>query len=360
MPLDVYKDWLGIPEGPRPPGHYELLRVVQFEDDEEKIRAHYRKLNAHVRKYASGQYSVQSQDLLNELAKAMLCLTDPIRKREYDESQGRVFEETQDAFGRRPFEDLLVEGKHISREQAKQLESFAEARGLSLRDAAVQMKLVDATTAAQVLAHHLRLPYLELADVIPDDSVLDRVPRNIVKRHSVLPLFVDDDQVLVACADEPGQELEDIFRLRLGMPMRAVIAAPLSINQGIAKYYAAGMRDETVAEAAMAEAARTKQEKKDKKKGRATDAQAVKPAKEKVAAVREPRRRFSQLDEGEQLQRKQLGYIFMCWGSLAGVAIDYFLLRPFLTRMPFPLDSYFLTFISIPLSIWWVLKVYWK
>ena len=47
MALDVYKDWLGIPDGPRPPGHYELLRVVQFEDDAEKIRSHYRKLNAH-------------------------------------------------------------------------------------------------------------------------------------------------------------------------------------------------------------------------------------------------------------------------------------------------------------------------
>ena len=32
MALDVYKDWLGIPEGPRPPDHYQLLRLVQFED----------------------------------------------------------------------------------------------------------------------------------------------------------------------------------------------------------------------------------------------------------------------------------------------------------------------------------------
>ena len=36
--LDVYKSWLGIPDGPRPPGHYELLRLVEFEDDPEKIR----------------------------------------------------------------------------------------------------------------------------------------------------------------------------------------------------------------------------------------------------------------------------------------------------------------------------------
>src|ERR1700704_4771441 len=138
--LDVYKDWLGIKEGPRPPGHYDLLRLVSFEDDLDKVRANYKKLNAHVRKYASGQYSVRSQELLNELAKAMLCLTDPERKREYDESLGRVFEE--EAGGARPtLGKVLVSRGVISRDQLKEAENFAEARGLSMRDAVVQMKL---------------------------------------------------------------------------------------------------------------------------------------------------------------------------------------------------------------------------
>ncbi len=88
MSIDVYKEWLGIPDGPRPPDHYELLRCVRFEDDAEKIRSFQRKLSAHVRKYATGKYMQESQDLLNELAKAMLCLTDPVRKRDYDESLG--------------------------------------------------------------------------------------------------------------------------------------------------------------------------------------------------------------------------------------------------------------------------------
>ena len=57
--LDVYKEWLGIPEGPRPPDYYSLLRLIQFEDDVNKIRANYKKLNGHVRKYAAGQHSVR-------------------------------------------------------------------------------------------------------------------------------------------------------------------------------------------------------------------------------------------------------------------------------------------------------------
>ncbi len=242
--MDVYKTWLGIPEGPRPPDHYELLRCRRFEDDTEKIRTNYKKLNAHVRKYATGQYSVQSQELLNELAKAMLCLTDPERKRDYDESLGREFEPERDAFGRMPLLDVLVENGNISRDQKGEVEHFAERRGLSERDAVVQMKLVDAETAARALARQLGFSFVDLADMVPEDDALDRVPRSLVKKHSLIPLFIDDDRVLIACVDELDHEIEDELRLRFGVPVRPVIATPRAINQAIAQYYAPGMRDE--------------------------------------------------------------------------------------------------------------------
>src|SRR5574340_1494963 len=87
--IDVYREWLGIAETARPLNYYQVLRLKNFEDDASKVRAHYRKMNAHVRKFGTGDYAKQSQDLLNELAKAMLCLTDAERKREYDASLGR-------------------------------------------------------------------------------------------------------------------------------------------------------------------------------------------------------------------------------------------------------------------------------
>jgi hypothetical protein len=242
--MDFYKEWLGIPEGPRPPDHYELLRVRRFEDDTDKIRAHYKKLNGHVRKYATGQYSIQSQELLNELAKAMLCLTDPERKRDYDESLGREFEAERDAFGRMPLLDVLVAKGDISRDQKREVEEFSQKRGLSMRDAVVQMKLVPPDKAARALAQQLGFSFVELEDMVPEDNALDRVPRGLVKKHSFVPLFIDDDRLLIACADEIEHELEDELRLRFGVSVRPVIATPRAINQAIAQYYAPGMRDE--------------------------------------------------------------------------------------------------------------------
>ncbi|HVW02512.1 MAG TPA: hypothetical protein VHB77_19305, partial [Planctomycetaceae bacterium] len=240
--LDVYKEWLGIPEGPRPPDHYQLLRLVQFEDSAEKIRTNYKKLNAHVRKYATGKYSIESQELLNELAKAMLCLTDSERKVEYDRSLGRVTEADYGPSGRKPMDVVLFEQNLLTQQQLAEAREFSQKSGLDMRDALVQLKMVDQAVAAQALAQELGLPYMDLSDMIPDDSVLDRTPKKLVKQHSFLPLFIDDEVLLIATVHEPTHDLIDELRLRFDCPVRPVLATPLAINQGIAKYYAPGAR----------------------------------------------------------------------------------------------------------------------
>ncbi|MFK7820456.1 MAG: hypothetical protein AB8G99_17175 [Planctomycetaceae bacterium] len=330
MEIDVYKEWLGIPESERPPTLYALLRVVQFEDNEDKIRAHYKKLNEHVRKYASGQFSVRSQELLNELAKAMLCLTDPDRKREYDESLGREFADEEDSTGRRNVAQYLAKKKVIDRAQVKEVANFAEARGLTQRDAVVQMKLAEPGVATQAYAQELGMSFVDLNDMLPDDNVLDQVPRSLVKRHSILPLFKDDNVLLVACADEPDPELEDEMRLRFGMPMRPVLAVPLTINQAIAKYYAPGMRDEAGGTSAPAKSGSGKGKKK-------------KPAGKKNAA----KKKGGKADAADP-QTKQLAIIGVCWAIIGAALIDVYLIG-----LSFP---YGLTALVLPASLF----AFWK
>jgi hypothetical protein len=245
--LDVYKEWLGIPEGPRPPDHYSLLRLVQFEDGTEKIRKNYKKLNAHVRKYATGQYSDQSQTLLNELAKAMLCLTDAESKKDYDRSLGRVIDDRDEKTGRRPLTAFLQDEGIISPAQAKEAVNHAERTGLSLRDSVVQLKYADSEQATRAYANEWGRSYVDLNDMIPEEAALDTLPKAVVRRYTCLPLFIDNEHVLIACSDEPSHELEEEVRLRFGLPLRCVFATPSAIKENIDRYYAAGMRKEKVA-----------------------------------------------------------------------------------------------------------------
>jgi hypothetical protein len=342
--LDVYKDWLGIPEDQRPPDHYQLLRLKQFEDDSAKIQKNYKKLNEHVRKFASGQYQKESQDLLNELARAMLCLTDPERKHDYDEGLGRVFEESAQGDGKKkPMARVLVERGILTKDQAKEANDFAEARGLSLRDAVVQLKLTDWETATEAYAQELGRPYVDLGQMVPDDTVLDKIPRSTVKRNAILPLFIDDEVLLVACAYEPTPDLEEEMQLRVGVPMRVVMATPKAVNQGIAHYYPPGTRED------VADPIATPGGKK-AKGGKAAKGEKSGPAKP-----------MSQLSEGEQRERKNVGLILMLWSVIGSVVLDQFLipeafkLSRFISFLPFCL-----TLFIPPLAIWYVTKVYWK
>lgn len=304
--LDVYKEWLGIPEGPRPPDHYALLRVVQFEDDTDRIRGNYKKLNGHVRKYATGQYSVRSQELLNELAKAMLCLTDLERKREYDLGMGREFGEELPG-GRKLMETILVEQKHISLPQLKEAKEYADKRGLELRDAVVQMKMVDAVVAAQALAAERGLSFVDLADMLPDDDVLDQVHKSIVKQHSILPLFIDDDTLLVASVDVIDPNTEEELRLIFDKKVRTVLAAPQAINQGIAKYYAPGERKEPTAK---------------------TKGGAAKASKGTAAKPTKSARPTAESRVEEKQKNKSIGIILICWSVIGVYLLDTFVVTP--------------------------------
>ncbi len=312
--IDVYKEWLGIPEGTRPPDHYTLLRLLQFEDDIEKIRTNYRKLNGHVRKYSTGQYLLRSQELLNEMAKAMLCLTDPDGKREYDQSLGREPSAMNDDEPQTVMEYLVAKNL-IKRSQVSEIEHFAEARGLNHRDAVIQMKLVEPVEATRALAVELRLPFVDLEDMLPEDNVLDMIPRRVVKKHSCLPLFEDRGRLLVACIDEPSPALEDEIRMRCGHPMRAVLAVPRAVNQAIAKYYAPGMRDE-------ATAAEEPEEKTTTKGSKPVKTKTEKPKAEKAKASANSK--SAPLSADERKQRMQLSLIGICWSVIGTVAVFYF------------------------------------
>jgi hypothetical protein len=154
-----------------------------------------------------------------------------------------------------------------------------------------------------------------------------------------MPLFVDDDVLLVACIDEPPHELEDDLRLRYGVPVRWAITTPLAMNQAIAKYYAPGSR-ESAAEVATV----------GKKSAKPGKAKAAKSA----SAAKVP---FSQLPPGEQHEKRLVGIIILCWAFIGSALIDTFVIRNFLITTEWP---FFLTLIAAPAAVFYVFRVYWK
>ncbi|MDZ7615416.1 MAG: formylglycine-generating enzyme family protein, partial [Patescibacteria group bacterium] len=82
--FDPYHRWLSIPPREQPPDHYRLLGVQRFESDPNVIENAADKQMAHLRSVQSGKHGPLSQQLLNEVAAAHVCLLNADRKAAYD------------------------------------------------------------------------------------------------------------------------------------------------------------------------------------------------------------------------------------------------------------------------------------
>ncbi|MBS0207919.1 MAG: hypothetical protein JSS27_03100 [Planctomycetes bacterium] len=231
---DIYTRWLGVTETARPLNHYQLLRLKQFEDDSGLIRTHYNKLSANVRKYLATEYADRAGGLLNELTRAMLCLTDTRRKSDYDSSLGRT---GGGAGAKRTFEEILVLRKLIDAEKLTKAQQLATAIGMELRDAILQQKVASPEQVVQAQAEALGVPYLDLAHVTLDVGLAQKMPATLARQHSCVPVMSDDERVMVASPNPLSSDLEDELRLRLGLPVRPVLCTPTAIHDVINKYY---------------------------------------------------------------------------------------------------------------------------
>ena len=84
MEFNPYHKWLGIPPEACPPNHYRLLGLELFEDDPEVISTAADRQMVHVKSFATGPFARASQELLNQLSQARICLLNEERKQAYD------------------------------------------------------------------------------------------------------------------------------------------------------------------------------------------------------------------------------------------------------------------------------------
>jgi hypothetical protein len=82
--FDPYHLWLGIPSEEQPPNHYRLLGLTLFEDANSVITNAARRQNQHLRTFRTGKHAAAAQNLMNQVANALLCLSDPAQKQTYD------------------------------------------------------------------------------------------------------------------------------------------------------------------------------------------------------------------------------------------------------------------------------------
>jgi type IV pilus assembly protein PilB len=95
-------------------------------------------------------------------------------------------------------------------------------------DAVLRLRLAAEDDIADAVAAQLRLPRVDVGDVVPPDAAVQLVPSWLAARHGVLPLRIEDDELVVA-TDDPSDvaALDDV---RMASGARAVRPEVASTN----------------------------------------------------------------------------------------------------------------------------------
>jgi hypothetical protein len=83
--FDPYIEWLGILPAEGPVDHYALLGIARFESDTSKIIQAADARMELLRRFQTGARSVLSQEILNEVSGARICLLDKKQRDKYDQ-----------------------------------------------------------------------------------------------------------------------------------------------------------------------------------------------------------------------------------------------------------------------------------
>jgi hypothetical protein len=147
---------------------------------------------------------------------------------------------------RAPLGQLLVQAGLVSTEALEGVLQDQPGDGRRLGEILVARGLVTAAQLTQILSHQLALPWVSLAKVTVDASLLALVPRAVAERHHIVPVYLrreDSRSLLYVATDDPTDQValracSDGAR----MDVRPMVAASDDLRAAIDAWYGDGPR----------------------------------------------------------------------------------------------------------------------
>src|SRR5438270_9348199 len=127
--------------------------------------------------------------------------------------------------------EILVEWKVLNPAEINKALEHAKTKHLRIGEALVDLKLCNENQVAKALATQHGMEYIDLdKNSIPPNAV-NLIPDEIMRKHLILPLGLENGRLRVAIHDPLDFELLEILRFRLGKELRPVLAPRSRIKQ---------------------------------------------------------------------------------------------------------------------------------
>ncbi|MHB8762009.1 MAG: GspE/PulE family protein [Coriobacteriia bacterium] len=126
---------------------------------------------------------------------------------------------------------VLVQSGLITQEQLDLALADPSARSLSA--VLVEKGVADETAIARAIAESMSLAFVDLGAIDVDPAAATMVSVDLSRRHTALPIKVQDDELVVAMSDPANIFAIDDLRIVTGFDIRPVVAAESDLLQAI-------------------------------------------------------------------------------------------------------------------------------
>ena len=133
--------------------------------------------------------------------------------------------------------DLLVEAGVLNAERLQQALQEQKESKLRLGDLLIQRGYVSEQQFIQVLEFQLGIPHVQLFRQKIEQKVINMIPQRLAEQHTVIPLRVEGNKLVVAMADPLDYFAIDELRMSTGFRIEPVLASRDEMKRGIKRFY---------------------------------------------------------------------------------------------------------------------------
>jgi type IV pilus assembly protein PilB len=139
---------------------------------------------------------------------------------------------------RKPLGRLLVERGVVSEEQLGEMlaEQAKDPASKLLGELAVEMNFAEEAAVAELLAEGFGVPFARVGPRLVDPAAMTALPRELVERHGVLPMFVVDGTLTLAMSEPANVFLIEELERVAGLKIQVVAATSVDIDATLRAY----------------------------------------------------------------------------------------------------------------------------
>jgi type IV pilus assembly protein PilB len=138
---------------------------------------------------------------------------------------------------RKKLGDLLVERGHITAVQLEDALRQQATSGQRLGDILIGSGIVTEVQLIEAVSTRLAIPRLSLDAMVIDPAVISRVPVEMARRYTLIPVFAIGNTLTVAMSDPLNFVAIDELKYHTRCEIKRAIATVTEIQQGIDQYY---------------------------------------------------------------------------------------------------------------------------